>query len=359
MNCKKLMLYLLTFSLLFFYGCKHDELQVYQESDNYSSASDFVKNNYRLTLFYAALESAGLLEELSKEGTFTVFAPSNKAFNDLGITHARDFGKMDRDSLRMMLQYHILPRVLYRNDIPMNTIDNKYVNMAGKELFIGYKYANPCSDCVVTADIYVNGSLAAKQTQNAVLANGVLHVLDKVLKYQPTIQDILSTRAEYSMFVTLLKRTGDWDRLAKPEYTTVFAPDNQAFERAGITREQLENLNPADYHKRLSRVYLLYNHFFVSDMIIYGRLAGSGYYAGPFYRAPIVGDEEYYFAIAANPEMEPFIIEKQLLSSNRPFRKTNFQPDYRRDYKADNGVVHGIVDLLVLPEEAKINSDLK
>lgn len=355
MNCKRLMFYLFAFSLLFFSACKHDELQVYKESDNYSNAADFVKNNYDFTLFYAALKQANLLDLLSKEGPYTLFAPTNKAFNDLGIVRASDFAAMNKDSLSSMLKYHILPRILYRNDIPVNTIDNKYVNLAGKELFLGYKYEKACTTCGVIANVYVNGALAPKETQNTVLSNGVLHALNKVLKYQTTVQDILATRKEYSMLVTLFKRTGDWDRLARPDYTTVFAPDNLAFEKAGITKEQLENLNPANYHKRLSQVYLLNNHFFISDMDVYGKQAGSGYYAGPFYRAPIAGDEAYYFAIASNPEKEPFIIEKRLFDSNIPLRKTNLQPGYRTDYKADNGVVHGIVGLLVLPAEAKIN----
>lgn len=355
MDFKKLMFFLFAFSLLFFNACKHDELQVYKESDNYSNAVDFVKNNYNFTLLYAALKQANLLDELSKEGPYTLFAPNNKAFNDLGIVHASDFAAMNQDSLRMMLRYHILPRVLYRNDIPANTIDNKYVNLAGKELFVGYKYEKACSTCNSIADIYINGALAPKVTQNITLSNGVLHLIDKVLKYQPTLQDILSNRKEYSMFIALLKRTGDWDRLGQPAYTTVFAPDNQAFEKAGITKDQIESLNPANYHKRLSRVYLLYNHFFISDMTVYGKQAGSGYYAGPFYRAPIVGDEDYYFAVASNPEKEPFIVEKRLIDRNNPLRKTNLQPGYRTDYKADNGVVHGITGLLVLPAEAKIN----
>jgi uncharacterized surface protein with fasciclin (FAS1) repeats len=355
MSFKKVMFYLFAFFLLFFSACKHDELVVYKESDNYSNAADFVKNNYNFTLLYAALKQANLLELLSKEGPYTLFAPSNKAFNDLGIVRASDFAAMNQDSLRRMLQYHILPRILYRNDVPANTIDNKYINLAGKELFVGYKYEKACATCNITGDIYVNGALAPKTTQNIVLSYGVLHLIDKVLKYQPTVQDILSGRKEYSLFVTLLKRTGDWDRLARPDYTTVFAPDNQAFEKEGITKQQLESLDPAAYYKRLWRVYLLNNHFFISDMIIYGKQAGSGYYGGPLYRAPIAGDEDYLFAIASNPEMEPFIVEKRLIDGGIPLRKTNLQPGYRTDYKADNGVVHGITGLLVLPAEAKIN----
>jgi len=113
-------------------------------------------------------------------------------------------------------------------------------------------------------------------------------------------------------------------------------------------------LDPGQYGKRLSRVYLLYNHFFLSDMSIYGQLPGSGYYGSPFYRARIVGDELYYFGISASTPMEPFIIHSQAPNPNGPIRISNFQPPYRTDHKADNGIVHGITSLLVLPEEALI-----
>ncbi|MGJ1265357.1 fasciclin domain-containing protein [Sphingobacterium spiritivorum] len=346
---------LFTFYILLFISCEHKDLDLYVESENYSNASDFVGNNYNLSLFHAALKQADLLELLKQEGPYTVFAPSNKAFNDLGIVRASDFAAMDQDSLRNMLRYHILPRRLYTNDVPRKTIDNKYVNMLDKELYIGYDYRKDCAECVLQSDMYINGSKSVLATQDMVLANGVLHMIDKVLKYEATLQDLLNAKSEYSLFIALLKQTGDWDRLAQPDFTTVFAPDNEAFEKAGLTMADITSLNPNEYHKRLSRVYLLYNHFFLSDMIIYGKYAGSGYYGSPFYRARIVGDEEYYFGISGNTPIEPFIIHSQSPNPNSPIRIGSFQPGYKTDYKADNGVLHGISSLLVLPEEAKIN----
>lgn len=343
------------FFTFYFLSCDHQDLDVYVESENYSNAADFIGNNYNLSLFHAALEQAGLLEMLKDEGPYTLFAPDNKAFNDLGVVRAGDFAGMNQDSLRDMLLYHILPRRLYTSDVPPKTIDNKYVNMLDKELFIGYEYRKDCDECVLISDFYVNGSKSVLATQNMALANGVLHMVDKVLKYQPTLQEILMSKPEYSIFNELLKRTGDWDRLAQPDFTTVFAPDNQAFEQAGITSQDIAGLNPDEYHKRLSRVYLLHNHFFLSDMVIYGQYAGSGNYGSPFYRARIVGDEDYYFGISANRPIEPFIIHSQSPNPNSPIRIGSFQPGYRTDYKADNGVLHGITSLLVLPEEAKIN----
>ncbi|WET67017.1 fasciclin domain-containing protein [Sphingobacterium sp.] len=352
---KTKLLFFLLFGPFFFSACNNKDLDLYVESENYSNAADFVGNNYNLSLFYAALKQADLLDLLKQEGPFTLFAPNNKAFNDLGIVRTSDFASMNQDSLRHMLQYHILPRRLYSNDIPPNTIDNKYVNMADKELFIGYKYSKGCDGCLVQSDVYVNGAKSVVPTQNIVLANGVLHMIDKVLKYHTTVQDILQADSTYSLFVAFLKRTGNWERLAQPAYITVFAPNNEAFIKAGLTASAIANLNPMAYGKRLAQVYLLHNHFFLSDMRIYGQQPGSGYYGSPFYRARIVGDEGYYFGISSNPTMDVFIIHSQAPEPNNPIRISQFQPGYRTDHKADNGVVHGISSLLVLPEEAKIN----
>lgn len=349
----------LLLNTLFFHACKNKDLDLYVESDKYSNAADFIGNNYNLSLFYAALKQADLLDMLKQEGPYTVFAPTNSAFNDLGIVRASDFAGMKQDSLRQLLLYHMLPRRLYTSDVPPNTIDNKYVNMMEKELFIGYKNQKACAECTLISDFYVNGSKSVLATQNIVLANGVLHVVDKVLKYNPTIQDVLNSKPEYSLFIALLKRMGDWNRLGEPANTTVFAPNNEAFEKAGITANDIAQLDPGKYGKRLSRVYLLYNHFFLSDMAIYGQLAGSGNYGGPFYRARIVGDELYYFGISSTKPMEPFIIHSQAPEANTPLRISNFQPGYQTDYKADNGVVHGINGLLVLPEEALIKEETK
>lgn len=353
-GAKAMRLLALLLSVLCFSACNNKDLDLYVESDNYSNAADFIGNNYNLSLFYAALKQADLLDLLKQEGPYTLFAPNNKAFNDLGIVRASDFAEMNRDSLRQSLLYHILPRRLYTGDVPVNTIDNKYINMVDKELFIGYKYEKVCTECLITSNLYVNGSKSVATTQNIVLANGILHMVDKVLKYHKTVQDILTADPAYSLFVAFLKRTGDWDRLAQPAFTTVFAPDNAAFEKAGITASDIADLDPGQYGKRLSRVYLLYNHFFLSDMSIYGQLPGSGYYGSPFYRARIVGDELYYFGISASTPMEPFIIHSQAPNPNGPIRISNFQPPYRTDHKADNGIVHGITSLLVLPEEALI-----
>lgn len=330
--------------LLAVHACKHDDLQVYQENKNYRNAVDFVQNNYDLTLFYAAIQQAGLTETLRGEGPFTVFAPSNAAFNDLGITKAADFEKMNKDSLKFMLQYHILPRRLYSDDLPVNTVDNRYLNLADRRLYIGNsKRLNR---------FFVDGATAGPQ--NVVLANGVLHVLNKVIKYNPgTVRDILASRPEYSLFVAGLKQFGYWEQLADFGPYTVIAPSNDAFSAAGITLQAIQAMRPEDYKKRLFGVYVFKNHLFRSDLDVFGEPAGSGYYSseGAYFRIPVNGDEEFSSGVGGTGLV--FTIKTYPLSDARAIKTTPFAASYQLDYLSENGLVHRINELLVLPAEAK------
>lgn len=50
--------------LLLFAACKHDDLEITKENENFRLAADFIKNNYDMTLFSAAIEKAGMTAEL-------------------------------------------------------------------------------------------------------------------------------------------------------------------------------------------------------------------------------------------------------------------------------------------------------
>ena len=56
------------------------------------------------TLAGAVTQFEDIVEALSSEGPFTVFAPTNKAFEDLGI----DLGTLDAETLKNILQYHVI-----------------------------------------------------------------------------------------------------------------------------------------------------------------------------------------------------------------------------------------------------------
>ena len=342
---KPIKLILISFFLLAINACKHDDLEVYQENKNYRNAADFVKNNYDLSLFYAALQQADLVETLKGEGPFTLFAPNDAAFNDLGITKPADFAKMNKDSLKLLMKYHVLPRRLYLDDVPKGTVDNRYDNLAGKRSYLALFSRNG------TSRMYVNGAMAGPV--DVVLANGVLQVLNKVIKYREgTVADVLTNRPQYSIFVAGLKHFGYWEQLKEKGPWTVLAPDNDAFAAANITLETIKAMKPEEYKKRLFGVYIFRNHFFKSDFAVMGE-KGSGYYSnsGAHLRVPVQGDEEFCSGVGSNELV--FVANTFPLEESTPKRITTFGEGYKLDDMSDNGMVHNIKTLLVLPQEAK------
>src|ERR1041384_627175 len=117
--------------LLLTVSCKHEQLEVYQEQLSYRGGADFIKNNYDLSLFAAAIEKAGMTEELNTKGPITILAPNDKAFRQLGIQSAADFDKMNVDSLREMIRYHVLDRRLLDVDVSRGVVDARYTTLSG------------------------------------------------------------------------------------------------------------------------------------------------------------------------------------------------------------------------------------
>ncbi len=113
----------------------------------------------------AALEKAGLVETLKGEGPFTVFAPTDEAFNkllkDLGITADELLARQD---LKQILLYHVLPGKVMSNQLKEGM---KAETLAKKNVTISLNPVRVNDANVVTPDIQAS--------------NGVIHVIDKVL----------------------------------------------------------------------------------------------------------------------------------------------------------------------------------
>lgn len=113
----------------------------------------------------AALEKAGLVETLKGEGPFTVFAPTDEAFNklltDLGITAEELLARQD---LKDILLYHVLPGKVMSSDLKNGM---KAETLAKKNVTITLNPVKVNDAKVVSPDIQAS--------------NGVIHVIDKVL----------------------------------------------------------------------------------------------------------------------------------------------------------------------------------
>ncbi|ASZ11281.1 fasciclin domain-containing protein [Chitinophaga pendula] len=330
-------------------ACKHEQLEVYQENISYRPGADFLKNNYDLTFFAAAVEKAGMTEELNTRNPITILAPNNKAFRLLGIQSVEDFDKMNKDSLRQMVQYHILDRRLVDADIAKKVIDARYTTLAGgRQLFISNEYTS------WTSRYYFNGAKA--DPMNAIISNGVVHVLNKVLRYQSgTLRDWLNKQPDYSILAAAFKKFGYWELLAQDGPFTIFAPDNAAFLAKGIDANVINRMDTAAYFgHRLFGVYIQRNRrYFISDFKVFAVNNGE------FKLEEAIWGDTYYMTLGHNED--PVVKELQYVISIRTKKEYPFEsvgsavgklPPYQ-DYLSDNGVVQPLTDVIVLPNQAK------
>lgn len=119
------------------------------------------------TTLVTAVKAAELVDVLSNTGPFTVFAPTNDAFNKLPAgTVANLLKPANKEALRDILQYHVAVAV-YRPDMLK---DGMTLNMANGD---NVKVA------VKDGKITLNGVATVVGTVPA--ANGIVHVVDGVL----------------------------------------------------------------------------------------------------------------------------------------------------------------------------------
>src|SRR5688572_18271873 len=72
-----------------------------------SSLAQLITADNDLSLFQAALVKTRLTTFTEGGGPFTIFAPTNAAFNAMGIDDAADFNALDSNFLVQVLTYHI------------------------------------------------------------------------------------------------------------------------------------------------------------------------------------------------------------------------------------------------------------
>ena len=117
----------------------------------------------------AAVKAAGLVDTLKGQGPFTVFAPTDEAFDKLPRGMVDDLLK-DVPKLKNILLYHVVPGKLMAEDVK----DKKHLKtVQGQDLDIDavrwhlHRHVKVNNADIITPDI--------------VVSNGVCHAIDKVL----------------------------------------------------------------------------------------------------------------------------------------------------------------------------------
>lgn len=146
-------------------------------ADNHEPGTivDVAAGNEDFSILVQAVQTAGLVETLSGEGPFTVFAPTNAAFEallaELDIT-AEEL--LAREDLGAILTYHVVAGELMAADV-LAAVEN-----GGGEAVV--ETVNGASVTVTTemGNVYLNGN-AQVVTTDIAASNGVIHVIDAVI----------------------------------------------------------------------------------------------------------------------------------------------------------------------------------
>jgi uncharacterized surface protein with fasciclin (FAS1) repeats len=124
------------------------------------------------TTLVAAVKAAGLVETLQGKGPFTVFAPTNAAFDKLPAGTVDNLVKPEsKATLTKILTYHVVPGKLGASAL---TNGKKLKTVEGEELTV-----KKTGDTVMIVDAKGGSSTVTIADVNQ--SNGVIHVVDTVL----------------------------------------------------------------------------------------------------------------------------------------------------------------------------------
>lgn len=198
----------------------------------------------------AALGAADLVDALKGDGPFTVFAPTDEAFEKLPAGTVETLLKPEnKQQLVDILTYHV---------VSGNVPAAKVVNLSGAKTLNGQQVDIKISNGQVRVD---NANVVQTDIN---CSNGVIHVIDSVIL--PASDDIPTTAANAGSFKTLIaavKAAGLAEALSGEGPFTVFAPTDDAFAKlpAGTVESLLKPENKSKlasilkYHVVAGRVY--------------------------------------------------------------------------------------------------------
>lgn len=149
-------------------GNKEASGYAYSQEEKVGTITEIAVANGSFETLVAALSAAELVDVLSGEGPFTVFAPTDEAFAALPEgTVASLLEPENRDQLTAILTYHVVPGVVMSADIAGQELSAETVE--GRSLNV-----NATGDSVM-----INNATVIMADVKA--SNGVIHVIDTVL----------------------------------------------------------------------------------------------------------------------------------------------------------------------------------
>lgn len=131
------------------------------------------------TTLVSAVQTAGLVETLSGPGPFTVFAPTNAAFDKLPTGTVTTLTQpANRAALTKILTYHVVAGRLTASDL-LAQIEASGGRATLTTVQGGTLTAARSGDTITLTD--ASGGTSTVTTADVIQSNGVIHVVDTVL----------------------------------------------------------------------------------------------------------------------------------------------------------------------------------
>jgi transforming growth factor-beta-induced protein len=193
-----------------------------KEEDNMEMKKDIVDvavANSQFTSLVAALQKADLAAALKGTGPFTVFAPTNEAFEqlftDLEVSGLND---LSAEALTPILLYHVVSGNIMSSDL-----ENGYLPTLSDG-----PGDNSIDLLIDASNVKLNKEVSITSADIDAL-NGVIHVIDKVL-LPPTVVDLAIDNDNFSTLVAAVVKADLAGTLNGTGPFTIFAPTNAAFD---------------------------------------------------------------------------------------------------------------------------------
>jgi uncharacterized surface protein with fasciclin (FAS1) repeats len=134
-----------------------------------STVGKFLAEDVRLATLWKAIQTAGLEDALKGDGPFTIFAPDNAAFEQLGRGTFDDLVK-DKEKLAKILKYHVIPgEKIVLSDKTKGTQTVK--TLEGQNVVLTKPKKKR---------FFVNKAQVTEKDE-ILVENGVVHIVDRVL----------------------------------------------------------------------------------------------------------------------------------------------------------------------------------
>jgi len=186
-------------------GCRKEPI-VSQTTEDVNMTGYFDKYPEEFSEFRKVIERSGTASFLGAYGAYTIFAPTNSAFDAfLKAENKSSVDDFSPEELKDLVRFHLIEDTIYTTKFTDGKLPK--LTMYGQYLITGATNVNGTSHITINRQAnLVKG--------NIVVGNGIIHSIDQVL--QPavkTVAALIEANENYHIFSRALKETGLYDKL--------------------------------------------------------------------------------------------------------------------------------------------------